>query len=137
MSFQKGIRDHPGIFLVQSKQPLIKLGLDGQSGFIAQLEHGGKTSVEHSVPSRSHKPSAESPKRSPAHPQSIVQKTVVTNSASEEIPVCAPYSQGSTRFAAINSSTANRRTTSSGGPQPLNAASASANGNAVAVRTPA
>src|ERR1700722_1847708 len=73
---------------------------------------------------------------SPAHPQSIVQNTVGTSNASDEIAVCAPYNQGSTTLEATKSRRANRSTTSTGGPQPWNRASARTSGKAVAASAP-
>jgi hypothetical protein len=64
------------------------------------------------------------------------QKTAATRIASEEIPVCEPYSHGSTTLAVINSRTMNRPKIKRTWVQPGKTASAMAIGNAAAIRVP-
>src|SRR5579864_7008972 len=73
---------------------------------------------------------------SPAGPHSVAQNTVVSSSASDEIPVCAPYSSGSSKFAMTNSKMVKSRKTNNGGIQLSKTASESTSGSKPALTDP-
>src|SRR5262249_12515731 len=72
----------------------------------------------------------------PTGPNNQVQKVAAAISATEDRPVLAPYTQGSSTFATTSSTPTNSRTTQTSSIQPGSTATASATGKPAAMMIP-